>query len=1001
MSEYAKAEPLLKEALRIRQKVLGSEHPYTANSLNNLGELYQAMGEYANAEPLLQEALLIRQKVLGPEHRDTAQSLNNLAVLHEAMGEYAKAEPLFQEALQIFQKVLGPEHRETATILNNLGELYRAMGEYAKAELRYQEALRIRKKVLGPEHPDTAVSLSNLALLYQTMSEYAKAEPLLQESLQIFRKVFGLEHPNTATSLNNLAFLYQAMDEYAKAEPLYQEALRIDQKVFGPEHPNTAAGLNNLAVLYEAMGEYAKAEPLYKEAFQIRQKVLGPEHRDTAQSLNNLAVLYEAMGEYAKVEPLYKEALQIRQKVLGPEHRDTALSLDNLASLYQVMGEYAKAEPLYKEALRIRQKILGREHPDTASSLNNLAELYQTIGEYAKAEPLYQEGLQIRQKVLGPQHRETADSLVNLAWLEFDLGRIDEATALARQASAAELTILSGILSFTSEQQRLAYLDIFDPYSLFPILKGTETDLAAAVLRYKGVVLDSIVEDRLLAEASQASEDQKLVEQLNLDKSQLGQLLLQPAQKLTAEINQRIEALEREVEKIESQLAQHVAGLGHARHALSVNLEQVQSTIPNDSALIEYLRYWHYFGKGKWEWRYGAVLLFSQGAPLWISLGQANEIEHLVRRYATLVRGSPQEEELSANLQDLYEALWASIGQALPSQTKRIIISPDGQLNFISFATLQTKDKQFLAQTYDVQYVASGRDLLRELKPSTAKEVVLFANPDFDLGSTAMLAKADNRSSDPGSKPMRGSEKRDVEDWSFESLTGTQKESDELIKKFLGWGWKPTDFTKKEATKEALLNIHSPYILHLATHGFFAKEDPANANTELESPLNDQQRVTKSKFFKNPMHRSGLALAGAQTTIEAWKRDEVPPVENDGILSAEDVSTLDLQGTWLVTLSACDTGSGEARAGEGVMGLRRGFIQAGAQNLLITLWPISDEVTVQIMSDFYDAAHKSGNAPEALAEVQRNWLLKLRTEKGLAQAVNLAGPFIISSQGKP
>ena len=190
-------------------------------------------------------------------------------------------------------------------------------------------------------------------------------------------------------------------------------------------------------------------------------------------------------------------------------------------------------------------------------------------------------------------------SLDNLALLEFDLGRIDEATALARQASAAELTILSKIFSFTSEQQRLAYLDIFHPYSLFPFLKGTETDLAAAVLRYKGVVLDSIVEDRLLAEASQGSEDQKLVEQLNLDKRQLGQLLLQPAQKLSAETNQRIEALEGEVEKIESQLAQHVAGLGQARHALGVSLEQVQPTIPNDGALIEYLRYSALLGQRK------------------------------------------------------------------------------------------------------------------------------------------------------------------------------------------------------------------------------------------------------------------------------------------------------------------------------------------------------------------------------------------------------------------
>ena len=235
----------------------------------------------------------------------------------------------------------------------------------------------------------------------------------------------------------------------------------------------------------------------------------------------------------------------------------------------------------------------------------------------------------------------------------------------------------------------------------------------------------------------------------------------------------------------------------------------------------------------------------------------------------------------------------------------------------------------------------------------------------------------------------------------LQKLEGTQNERDELIKKFTDWGRTPTDFTAKEATKEALLKIHSPYILHLATHGFFAKEDPTVTQTESETLVSDEEKVIKSKFFTNPMHRSGLALAGAETTIEAWRRDEVPPVENDGILTAEDVSTLDLQGTWIVTLSACDTGSGEARAGEGVMGLRRGFIQAGAQNLLMTLWPISDEFTVQIMSDFYDEAHHSGNAPQALAEVQRHWLVKLRTEKGLVRAVNLAGPFIMSSQGKP
>jgi tetratricopeptide (TPR) repeat protein len=1042
MGEYAKAEPLYQEALQIQQKVR-PEDPRTALSLNNLGVLYSTMGEYSKAESLYQEALRIQQKVLGSEHPDTAQSLSNLAALYRDMGEYAKAEPLLKEALRIYQKALGSEHVATATGLDNLGQLYQAMGEYAKAEPLLQEALRIRLKIRGSEHPDTACSLSGLGVLYKSMGEYAKAEPLLKEALRIYQKALGSEHAATATSLDNLGQLYQAMGEYAKAEPLLQEALRIRQKVlgsedgatagsindlatlyeqagsydkaeplfhevlricqkvYGPEHLHMADCLSNLGLLYNSMGEYAKAEALLQEALRIRQKILGPDHPDIAHSLNNLSLAYWTMHQYAKAEPLLQEALRIRQKVLGSEHGATAESLNNLATLYRDMGEYTKAEALYQEALRIWQKVLGLEHPETALGLSNLGLLYNSMGESTKAEPLLEEGLRIWRKVLGPEHPLTAQGLNSLACYEFDLGRMDEAKALARQWSLAKLRIDSKILSFTSEQQRLAYFSISQPYSLLGGLKGSETDLAETILRYKGLVLDSMVEDRLLAKASQASEGQKLLEQLDLDKRQLGQLLLQPAQELSAETNQRIEALEGETEKIESQLAQHVTDLGQARHALGLSLEQVQVTIPEDGALIEYLLYWHYLGKGKCEWRYGAIVLLSKGAPLWIPLGNADEIERVVRRYGSLIRGSPQEDDLSANLQALYETLWAPIGHALPSQTKRIIISPDGQLNFISFATLLTKDRQFLAQRYNIQYVASGRDLLRELKPPVAKSVVLFANPAFDLASTTMLAKADNGSFDLGAKSIRGSEKREIQDLSFEGLTGTQKERDELTKKFAEWGWKSSDFTAKEATKEALLKIHSPYILHLATHGFFAKEDPNAAQTEPGALLNVRQSVTKSKFFENPMHRSGLALAGAQTTIEAWKRDGVPPVENDGIVTAEDVSTLDLQGTWLVTLSACDTGSGEARAGEGVMGLRRGFIQAGAQNLLMTLWPISDEVTVQIMSDFYEAAHKTGNAPEALAEVQRDWLLKLRSEKGLTEAVNLAGPFIMSSQGKP
>ena len=752
--------------------------------------------------------------------------------------------------------------------------------------------------------------------------------------------------------------------------------------------------LNSLADLYWKMGELAKAEPLFQEALGIRRKVFGPEHPDTAQSLGNLGEMYSTTHEYAKAEPLLLEALRIMRKTLGPEHPYTASRLINLGQLYFFMGEYDQAEPLLQEAIKILRKVLGPEDLDLAKGLTDLAELYHLTDEYAKAEPLYREVLQIRQKVLGPENPDTATALENLAMLDFDLGRMDEATILARQVSAARLTILSKIFSFTSEQQRLAYIEVFPPYSLFPFLEGTDTDLATEVLRYKGVVLDSIVEDRQRAQANRGSEDQKLLEQLNLDKRQVGQLYLQSAQKSTAETNRRIGELEEEIERMESQLGQHVAGQGQARHALGVTMEQVQTAIPNDGALVEYLRYRHYFGKGQWEQRYGAVLLFSQGPPVWIQLGEADEIGKLVQRYGTLVRGSsPEEEELSVNLRDLYERLWGPIEQALIPQTKRIVISPDGQLNFISFATLLDEEEHFVAEKYSVQYVASGRDLVREVNPSSNSQVVLLADPSFDFAPRNALA---------GLSPDRGREVDDMTDLIFDPLVWTRTETAALSKMFQAWHLPTFSLVGQQATKPALMNIHSPYILHLATHGFFARQDPTSGNkrTGPES-LSTGPSLAESKFFKNPMHRSGLALAGANSTIEAWKEGQAQPLEEDGILTAEDVSTLDLQRTWLVTLSACDTGSGEARAGEGVMGLRRGFVRAGAQNLLMTLWPISDEFTPEFMNDFYEAAHRTGNAPGALAEVQRHWLLKLRTERGLAQSVNLAGPFIMSSQGKP
>jgi tetratricopeptide (TPR) repeat protein/CHAT domain-containing protein len=994
--KYQDAIPIVEQILAYKERVLGLENPDTATILDLLGQLHSNMGNYAKAEPLYQRALQIREKVLGPEHPNTGASLRSLASLYYQMGNYAKAEPLYQRALQIIEKALGPEHLETGASLDSLASLYYQMGNYAKAEPLYQRALRISEKALGPEHPTMAVSVANLASLYYQMGNYAKAEPLYQRALRISEKALDPEHPAVAVFLNNLALLYDAMGNYAKAEPLYQRALRIREKALGSEHSATADTLNNLAVHYEMMGNYAKVEPLYQRALRIREKALGPEHSDTALTLNNLAIFYYEMGNYAKAEPLYQRALQISEKALGPEHRETAISLVNLASLYCTMGNYAKAEPLFQRALRIYEKVLGPEHSDTAGSLNNLASLYYMMGNYAKAEPLFQRALRVREKVLGSRHPDTAKSLDNLAALELDVGNIPEARSLALRSEETQIKVLANILSFCSEPQRLAYQEMTRPYSLFAAIDGSDSELASACFRYKGVVLDSIIEDRVLAEESDKKEDRDLVETLGVDKQRLGEFLLGTPKAPTGDVAKQTEHLEQEIERIESHLARNVAGLGRPRRALTTTVEEVQAAIPADAALIECLRYQHYLGKTRVEPRYGAIVLLSKGRPRWIPMGRADEIERSIARYRSQVADrKTADATLEETLRGLFDQVWAPVEKALSDETRTVIISPDGQLNFISFATLLTSKDHFLAEDYGIQYVSSGRDLLRDTKLAPNSQLIAFGDPDFNLNAVAA-----NKGKLPTAQQIafRGKTRQDLERLGLRALPGTKAECALLAEKAKQWKWPCSKFLAADATEAELRKLRSPHILHLATHGFVLDAPKEHqAGPGFASPF----EMRKMRYFENPMHRAGLALAGAQTTIDAWRKGEIPPTENDGIVTAEEVSTLNLEGTWLVTLSACNTGLGEAKSGEGVLGLRRGFIQAGAKNLLMTLWPISDATTVDIMAQFYEAAHKTGNAPEALADVQRDCLVKLRKANGLTKAVNLAGPFILSSQGKP
>jgi tetratricopeptide (TPR) repeat protein len=359
-----------------------------ARLLNCTGRYLRERARYTEAEPLFVNMLAICEQQLGSQHPYTATSLNNLAALYRVEGKYEQAEPLYQRALAIYERQLGLQHPDTAQSLNNLALLYHVQERYEQAEPLYLRALELREQLLGLQHPDTAQSLNNLALLYHVQKKNEQAEPLFIRALEIREQQLGPQHPDTAQSLNNLAEFYRTQGKYSQAEPLYKRALAIREHELGTTHPDTAGCLNNLALLYHMQGNYKQAEPLFMRALAIYEQHLGPQHPNTATCLNNLALLYRWQGKYVQAEPLYERALAIDIKTYGAEHPTIATELNNLAGLYYQQGKFTQAEPLYQRALQICKQNLGMTHPSTQKVLHNYASLLRTVERSEEAKKL-------------------------------------------------------------------------------------------------------------------------------------------------------------------------------------------------------------------------------------------------------------------------------------------------------------------------------------------------------------------------------------------------------------------------------------------------------------------------------------------------------------------------------------------------------------------------------------------------------------------------------------
>jgi len=935
-------------------------------AVNEARKLYQESlkllraGNYDEAMPLVDRSREIRERVLGPEHVSVADALVVLATLYYYKGEYAKAEPIYQRALVIREKALGPEHSGVAAILNNLANLYVNTSNYAKAEAFYQRALTINEKLLGPNHTIIAGYLNNLAIIYGVRGDLTKAEQMCQRALVIREKALGSEHSEVADSLSTLAKLHQTKSDYAMAERISERALAIKEKALGPDHPDVAGYINNLALVYALRGNHTKAEQLLQRALNIRENALGPDHPDVARSLSNVAVMHMEKGDYVKAEPLLQRALVIREKALGPEHTVVGTSINDLAFLYLDKGEYEKAEPLFQRAMAIMENALGPEHLAVAGVLDNLAVLYAAKGDIAQA-----------------------------------------VTIQSRANSVCERH-LARYLGGGSERQKLAYLDSFSAQTDFTISLHSRVlphdpqalDLAfTTLLRRKGRGLEAMADTIGALRRRAGPEDQALFDQLAEARSQLAALALKELGTDEPETYRaQLKPLEDKVEELESALSARRPEF--RAQAQPVTLNAVQSALPAGGALVEFAVYEPQDlrnKKNKLPPRYLAYLLTAQGGPKWTDLGEAAPIDRAITSWRQALR-DPRRTDVNRLARVVDEKVMRPVlglAQSGSVETRRLLIAPDGLLNLVPFAALVDRQGRYLVEAYSISYLTSGRDLLRSpVRGPDNQDTVIMADPDYDAAGEAVAVRSRDvglppasfgdwrirfpgvaaRSRDvglPSGLSQSAGSKSNVAQVYFPPLKGTAGEA-RALKTILP---QATVFTREQATEAALKQLHNPDILHVATHGFFLRDQDIKLAGRRDLILDTAQSVAFSNQpIENPLLRSGLALAGVN--LRLGRADQ----GDDGVLTALEAAGLDLLGTKLVVLSACDTGVGEVKNGEGVFGLRRALSLAGSETQVMSLWPVSDLGARDLMINYYKGLRRGDGRGDGLRRVQLEML---------------------------
>jgi CHAT domain-containing protein/Tfp pilus assembly protein PilF len=809
---------------------------------------------------------------------------------------------------------------------------------------QYDKASNYLNEKIAQCSPAIKVRLQiRLAEILKESGSWAEASNVLY----VILKSTGLPEETKAEAAYQLARTQHQLAQYVDAEKNYLSALGFYNQV---RSENGQQVSNSLATLYIQLGNFEAAEAIYRNALESMSG-----HTAFANTQKqNLAAVYQQTNKYEEAQKLLEEVVQSeRESTAGSV--SYAVSLQNLAALHQKQGHYERAKTLYTEALDIDRKYFGEHNLSYAAKMANLAAVYQETGDLDKARSLFEAALKIRETKLGTEHPDYVFNQYNLAVLYQRMQHYTLALPLYKKISAFYIQQIHEIFPAMSEQEKSAFYNkiegVINAYQDFAIEhsaidKTLISELLDFRLQTKALLLNSstVIRNRIL-NSGDTDLTGKFASWLQT-KEQLAYLFSLSTEERAARKSD-VEALQQKANTLEKELSAKSELFASATEKRSAHWREIQAVLNPGEAAIEIIRSGLNFKNDSVIY---VALIVKPGlqAPAMVIMPQGRNMEN---REFLYYRNTTQYLVLSERS---YITYWKSLEPHL-SDVTTIYFSPDGIYNKINVQTLYDHErKQYLVDRVSVKLVSNPKELLAKSGPASSnRHAVLVGFPDY-------LQDGAKKHTD---LPLAGgtSAVLSLERGGIDALPGTKDEILKIEKLLRSNQWNVNSYLFEKATEEIVKAQHNPTLFHIATHGFFIRETTANL----------VNGVSTANTERNPLLRSGLMLAGAEKSrVNQLTGKTRKDNTDDGILTAYEAMNMNLQGTDLVVLSACETGAGEVRNGEGVYGLQRSFLIAGANSVMMSLWKVSDEATQELMALFYKHWLSLGDKRKAFHQSQ-------------------------------